>query len=103
MKILYVITKANWGGAQKYVFDLATHLPRPEFEAVVAYGEGNVLPTKLKEAGIRSIPVFSLGRDMHIFKVSPQLQHRVTATTGVFPRTAAAGWFTDKPYTGFKF
>ena len=24
MKILYVITKANWGGAQKYVYELAT-------------------------------------------------------------------------------
>ncbi len=24
MKILYVITKANWGGAQRYVYDLAT-------------------------------------------------------------------------------
>jgi hypothetical protein len=24
MKILYLITKSNWGGAQKYVYDLAT-------------------------------------------------------------------------------
>ncbi|WP_218137178.1 hypothetical protein, partial [Vibrio cholerae] len=25
-KILYVITKGNWGGAQRYVFDLAVSL-----------------------------------------------------------------------------
>ena len=25
-KIFYVITKSNWGGAQKYVYDLATGL-----------------------------------------------------------------------------
>ena len=31
-KILYVITKGNWGGAQRYVFDLAAHLPKDRFE-----------------------------------------------------------------------
>lgn len=41
--------------------------------------------------------------DTHIFKVSPELQHRVTKTTGKYPRTAAAGWFTDnKPAPLFK-
>lgn len=37
--------------------------------------------------------------DTHIFKVSPELQHRVTKTTGRHPRTAAAGWFTDNKPT----
>ena len=37
-KILYVITQGEWGGAQRYVFDLATNLP-PEFEVTVAVGE----------------------------------------------------------------
>lgn len=41
--------------------------------------------------------------DTHIFKVSPDLQHRVTQTTGQHARTAAAGWFTDnKPAALFK-
>ncbi len=37
-KILYIITQGEWGGAQRYVFDLATNLP-PEFEVTVAVGE----------------------------------------------------------------
>lgn len=39
-KILYLITQGIWGGAQRYVFDLATHLP-PNFEVCVAVGETN--------------------------------------------------------------
>ncbi len=38
IKILYVITQSEWGGAQRYVFDLATNLG-PEFEVTVAVGE----------------------------------------------------------------
>ena len=68
MKILYVITKGNWGGAQKYVFDIATHLPQSEFETVVACGQGDILPTKLTEAKIRVIPLLALGRDVHILQ-----------------------------------
>ncbi|OGZ56531.1 MAG: hypothetical protein A3H64_00945 [Candidatus Ryanbacteria bacterium RIFCSPLOWO2_02_FULL_45_11c] len=37
-KILFVITKSVWGGAQRYVFDLATHLPKDQFDVAVACG-----------------------------------------------------------------
>jgi Rps23 Pro-64 3,4-dihydroxylase Tpa1-like proline 4-hydroxylase len=40
--------------------------------------------------------------DAHLFLVSPALEHCVTPTTGAHARTAAAGWFTSTPYTGFK-
>ena len=40
-KILYLITKSNWGGAQSYVYDLATHLPQDKFEVMVAAGAPN--------------------------------------------------------------
>jgi glycosyltransferase involved in cell wall biosynthesis len=66
MKILYVITKGNWGGAQKYVFDIASHLPKEHWEPVVAYGEGAILPAKLSEVDIRTIQLKKLGRDVHI-------------------------------------
>ncbi len=33
-KILYVITKSNWGGAQRYVYDLATAYA-PDYDVVV--------------------------------------------------------------------
>lgn len=66
-KIIYLITKGNWGGAQRYVFDLATNLPRELFDVAVAIGEGEILEKKLKGAGIRTIRIESLRRDINIF------------------------------------
>lgn len=70
-KILYVITKSNWGGAQRYVYDLATNLPRDRFDVVVALGRRDdsdasygVLDVNLAEKGIRRIPVESFRRDI---------------------------------------
>ncbi len=70
-KILYIITKSNWGGAQRYVFDLATHLPKDQFEPVVAFGgtgeagaTAGILQEKLNAAGIRTIFISSLTRDV---------------------------------------
>lgn len=64
-KILYLITKSNWGGAQRYVFDLATHLPE-RFEPVVALGGNGVLAEKLTEHGVRTISIQSLDRDINL-------------------------------------
>src|SRR3989338_4857857 len=38
LKILYVITQGEWGGAQRYIFDLATNLA-DDFDVTVAVGE----------------------------------------------------------------
>jgi glycosyltransferase involved in cell wall biosynthesis len=65
-KLLIVITKGNWGGAQRYVYDLATNLPKREFEVTVAVGEGVILPTRLTEAGIKTISLPRLGRDVRV-------------------------------------
>lgn len=54
-KVLYVITKSVWGGAQRYVYDLATNLPKDGFEAVVVAGGEGALIEKLRGAGIRTI------------------------------------------------
>lgn len=35
--------------------------------------------------------------DAHIFRISPELQHRVTSTKGNFARIVAAGWFFSEP------
>ena len=67
-KILYVITKSNWGGAQRYVFDLVTTLPRDQYEVVVACGGGGPLVSRLTEAKIRVIPVPFLVRDINFIK-----------------------------------
>jgi glycosyltransferase involved in cell wall biosynthesis len=67
-KILYVITKSNFGGAQRYVYELATELPRDTFEVVVAFGGNGILKEKLESAGIRTRTVENFERDIHFFK-----------------------------------
>ncbi len=68
LKILYVITKSNWGGAQRYVFDLATMLPRDSFEPTVALGGNGPLKDRLIAAGIPVIPIKNLERDVNFWK-----------------------------------
>lgn len=70
-KVLFVITKSNWGGAQRYVFDLATSLREAGFEAVVALGgtgthgaHTGVLAEKLAGAGVRTMHIPSFMRDI---------------------------------------
>ena len=62
-----MITKGNFGGAQRYVFDLATTLPSKNFDVVVAFGEPGLLGKKLATAGIRTIEIESLKRDVNPF------------------------------------
>lgn len=63
-KIIYVITKANWGGAQKYVFELVSSLPSDQFAISVVYGGEGLLADKLRAAGIESTSIPSLWRDV---------------------------------------
>lgn len=63
-KILFIITKANWGGAQRYVFDLVTHLPKDQFEVAVALGGTGTLQKRLHDAGIPVIQLKSVQRDL---------------------------------------
>jgi len=65
-KILFVITKSNWGGAQRYVYDLATALSKEEFEVGVAFGQPGLLAKKLEEAQITTYPIASLQRDVSV-------------------------------------
>ena len=67
-KVLYVITKSNWGGAQRYVYDLATNLPKDKFDVAVVLGGSGTLKKKLDEAGIRTITISSLQRDVSLNK-----------------------------------
>ncbi|MFO0718715.1 MAG: glycosyltransferase family 4 protein [Candidatus Paceibacterota bacterium] len=65
-KILYIITKGNFGGAQRYVFDLATSLPRETFDVSVAFGQAGMLAEKLRDADIKTIEIKSLQRDVNL-------------------------------------
>lgn len=52
-KILYLITLSDMGGAQKYVFDLATNLDKERFEVVVAAGGDGELFEKLRDTNVQ--------------------------------------------------
>jgi len=64
MKIVYLITKGNFGGAQRYVFDLATAAQAAGHEVAVAVGTSGALTERLQAAGIRTIQVPGLVRDV---------------------------------------
>lgn len=66
-KILFIITKSNWGGAQRYVYDLAASLT-PSYECTVALGEDGLLRKKLEAVGIKTVSIPSLKRDISIQK-----------------------------------
>lgn len=67
-KVLLAITKSNFGGAQKYVYDLATSMPADQFDVVVAFGEGGELEEKLRNASVRTIKINTLQRDVSLLK-----------------------------------
>jgi glycosyltransferase involved in cell wall biosynthesis len=67
-KIFICITKSNWGGAQKYIYDLAASLPTDKFNVSVLFGEKGILEEKLTEKGIRNIELKNSQRDVNILK-----------------------------------
>ncbi|MCF7815476.1 MAG: glycosyltransferase family 4 protein [Candidatus Pacebacteria bacterium] len=67
-KILFLITKSNWGGAQRYVYDLATNLNPNEFEIIVALGGTGRLTEELVKKGVRVISLNTLERDISLIR-----------------------------------
>jgi glycosyltransferase involved in cell wall biosynthesis len=70
-KVLFVVTKSNFGGAQRYVYDLATRLPRDKFHVAVACGpdaDGHTghLSFLLEKKEIPTIEIPALTRDVRI-------------------------------------
>jgi glycosyltransferase involved in cell wall biosynthesis len=74
-KVLYVITKGNQGGAQRYVYDLVRSLPRDRFESIIAIGghAGSWLQNACTSAGIRTVTLDSVGRDVSVAKDTASL------------------------------
>ncbi len=62
-KIGFLVTKGVWGGAQKYVFTLATSLPKDGYDVFVVLGSGNILKEKLEAEGVRTYAIESMKRD----------------------------------------
>jgi len=67
-KLFICITKSDWGGAQKYVFDIATNTSRDQFDTTVLLGGDGDLKKKLEEAGVRTILLKNSQRDVNLLK-----------------------------------
>ena len=73
-KLFLVITKSNWGGAQRYVYDLATSFS-DRYHVTVVLGEPRndtvesgkgVLLERLRSRGIKTVTIKELKRDISI-------------------------------------
>ncbi len=67
-KILYAVTKSNFGGAQKYVFELAEEARKKGHAVSVVCGGNGALVDRLEQI---AVPVFSLSsasRDINLIK-----------------------------------
>lgn len=65
-RVVHLITKGSpFGGAQNYVYILATNLPKDRFESIVLTGAGEELVNRLTKAGIRVENIPHLVRDIN--------------------------------------
>lgn len=67
-KILFLITKSSWGGAQRYVYDLATNIDKERYEPIIALGGTDELYEKLRASGLQVISIKGLERNVSFFK-----------------------------------
>jgi len=67
-RILYVVTKSNFGGAQRYVFELAQGMNRLGHEVTVACGGQGELVERLQQENIATFEVAGFQRDVSVFK-----------------------------------
>lgn len=68
MKILYIITKSNWGGAQRHVFDLSTSMKANGHEVWVALGGEGILKKKLEDAGVYTFTIANMSKEVNVYK-----------------------------------
>lgn len=98
-RVLHLITKGEpFGGAQHYVYTLATHLPQETYESIVLTGEGEELVTRLTKAGVHTEHIPYLGRNINPFgevrafialvkrlkEIKPDILHTNSSKAGLF-------------------
>lgn len=67
LKIFHIITKATWGGAQVYTYDLLQEALKHGFSATLIYGVAGELSERIKTNTIPHIHIPSLERNVNIF------------------------------------
>jgi glycosyltransferase involved in cell wall biosynthesis len=129
-KLLYLITQGHWGGAQKYVFDLATSLA-DDFDITVAVGEPNHTPDlqkklmsdqriKVVQLNFLQRPISPIKDFLALFeikslykKIKPDITHLNSTKAGIlgaiFPHKkkhfviyTVHGWVFNEPMSNFK-
>ncbi len=112
LKVLYVITRAEHGGAQVHVRDLFAEL-KGEVEPVIATGEDGFLCDEARRAGVRVHRMKYLVRPIRpwtdlraiaelsaiIRDEKPDLVHTHTSKAGIVGRAAAALTGTPRVFT----
>lgn len=67
-KVIYVITKPGWGGAQRYVYDLSCGIFEAGLTPTVISGGKGLLTDKLETRGIKTLSIPCLQKDINPFK-----------------------------------
>jgi glycosyltransferase involved in cell wall biosynthesis len=107
MKILYLITQAEMGGAQKYVLELSSTLQKKGYETLVASEKNELFKKKLSENGVKFIALKNIQRSINpisdiktffeiynlIKKEKPDIIHTNSSKMGIFG--AFAGKLTN--------
>lgn len=105
-RVLYLITKTNFGGAQRYVHDLALTAHATGYQVCVAGGGDGELLTRLRNAGIETVSIQSLGRDVRILneckaffeiwslirRFKPDVVHLNSSKAGIAALAARLSW-----------
>jgi glycosyltransferase involved in cell wall biosynthesis len=102
-KVLYVITLSDWGGAQKYVFELACAAKARGCTVQVVIGHGHELTQCLHAAGVTTISLTSMRCGIGLFseisslfsliriiwKFQPDIVHGNSSKAGLLAALAA--------------
>jgi len=105
-KIIYLVTQSDFGGAQKYVFELASNLPPDQYKIIVAAGsegDGELFSRLADFANIKTIKLKNLKRlpsilgalraikeiEKLLFAEKPDILHLNSSAAGVLGSLAA--------------
>lgn len=63
-RLLFVVTQADWGGAQTFIFRAAAEAMRRGYEVLLAYGGTGALAERCREAGVPHRQLMRMQRSM---------------------------------------
>lgn len=113
-KIIFIVTQSEFGGAQRYIFELISGLNPEKYEILVAAGQGDgELFKKLQNLPVKIFQLKHLKRNPNLLeaissiseilgllkKEKPNILFLCSTTTGILGSIAAKIYKFTKPYT----